>query len=121
MTNLLTPGQTPDGPATAPTSPLQGPTVEAPSRRNLLRVAGIGGLVAAGALMGTQSAAAGTPAAAAPSGVLPMKKDEPDDEVLVATSVAQLVGWKAKKIDDGTVVQLLGRSEERRVGKECPV
>ncbi|GAA1411800.1 peptidase C14 [Oerskovia paurometabola] len=110
MTNLLPSGQTPGEPATTPISPRQAPTVEAPSRRNLLRVAGIGGLVAAGALMGTHPAAAATPTAAAPSGVLPLKKDEPDDEVLVAASVAQLVGWRAKKIDDGTVVQLLGHA-----------
>ncbi|WP_318243815.1 peptidase C14 [Oerskovia gallyi] len=75
-----------------------------PSRRSLLRVAGMGALTATAFALSTGLAPS---ALAAPLG---LSKDEPDDDVLVASSVAQLVGWRAKKIDDGTVVQLLGHA-----------
>jgi len=87
------------------------PTTEAPearepgipSRRALLRVAGLTGLVAAGAAAGASSASA------AP--LVSATADKPDAEVVVAPTVAALVAWRAKKIDDGTVAQLLGHAE----------
>ncbi|MFE7407035.1 peptidase C14 [Isoptericola sp. NPDC057559] len=90
---------------TTPTTPTTEAT-EVPSRRALLRVAGIGGLVVAGAAAGTTAASA-APLAAAKAD----KADKPATDVVVATTVAQLVGWQAKKLDDGTVAQLLGHAK----------
>ncbi|MFJ2518493.1 peptidase C14 [Cellulosimicrobium cellulans] len=97
---------------TRPASPTLGqpePAVDAPppSRRSLLRVAGIASLAAGAVALGTGSAHA-TPLAGAPLGA--KNDDKPDAEVLVAATVAELTGWKAKKVDDGAVAQLLGHA-----------
>ncbi|MBD5785468.1 peptidase C14 [Cellulosimicrobium terreum] len=78
-----------------------------PSRRSLLRVAGIASL-AAGAVALGDGAAQAAPLAGAP--LVAKKDDKPDDEVLVAATVDELTGWRAKKLDDGAVAQLLGHA-----------
>jgi len=70
-------------------------------RRALLGLAGITGLAAGAAALGTR------PAAAAPDSA-PGKPTEP---VYVADSVAELTGWLSRKLADGTTVQLLGHAE----------
>ncbi|MGO3815151.1 MAG: hypothetical protein ACTJHV_10195, partial [Cellulosimicrobium funkei] len=88
------------------TGPTTAEASSSPSRRHLLRVAGMASLAAGAVALGTGSAHAAPLAGTLPAG----KNDTPDDEVLVAATVAQLTGWKAKKLDDGTVAQLLGHA-----------
>ncbi|MGW6226532.1 hypothetical protein ACWFQT_05435, partial [Cellulosimicrobium cellulans] len=66
-------------------------------------MAGIASLAAGAVALGTGSAHA-THLAGAPLGAT--NDDKPDAEVLVAATVAELTGWRAKKVDDGTVAQL---------------
>ncbi len=77
-----------------------------PSRRHLLRVAGMASLAAGAVALGTGSAHATPLVGTLATG----KNDTPDDEVLLAATVAQLTGWKAKKLDDGAVAQVLGHA-----------
>ncbi|MGN0110055.1 MAG: hypothetical protein ACI38P_00255, partial [Cellulosimicrobium funkei] len=90
---------------TEPTTAAPGEAAQPPSRRNLLRVAGIASLAAGAVALGSGSAHA-APLVGAP--LAAKKDDKPDAEVLVAATVAELTGWKAKKLDDGAVAQLLG-------------
>ncbi|MGO3814759.1 MAG: peptidase C14 [Cellulosimicrobium funkei] len=92
---------------TEPTTAAPGEAAQPPTRRNLQRVAGIASLAAGAVALGSGSAHA-APLVGAP--LAAKKDDKPDAEVLVAATVAELTGWKAKKLDDGTIAQLLGHA-----------
>uniref|UniRef100_UPI0014208772 DUF3597 domain-containing protein n=1 Tax=Isoptericola sp. BMS4 TaxID=2527875 RepID=UPI0014208772 len=81
-------------------------TGDTTSRRSLLRVAGLTGLVTAGAAV--SGAVGGPGAVAAP---LPAARGAASSSVDVAATVAELVARKAKKLADGALAQLLGHAE----------